>query len=75
MTTADTYKDVYKKVIMMMSEKINNLEKTVDTLSDENTQLKTELAIKNAKLEVYERIANISDSKTSLGFGPPIQKD
>lgn len=44
-------------------------------LENENTQLKQELATAKAKLEVYERLANISDSKYTLGFGPPIIKD
>lgn len=45
------------------------------TLEAENSQLKTELAIANAKLEIYERIASVSDSKVQLGFGPPIMKE
>ena len=44
-------------------------------LESENTQLKSELSTAKAKLEVYERIASISDSKTTLGFGPPISKE
>lgn len=44
-------------------------------LENENTQLKSELSTAKAKLEVYERLANISDSKISLGFGPPINKE
>lgn len=64
--------DVYKKVYKIVTEKVNVLENQVNTLQAENSQLKNELAIANAKLEVYERIASISDSKTTLGFGPPI---
>ena len=48
---------------------------TVYELEDENKRLKESLAIANAKLEVYERLATVSDSKTSLGFGPPLIKD
>ena len=47
----------------------------VFTLENENAQLKNELAVAKAKLEVYERLANISGAKTQLGFGPPIQKE
>ena len=50
------------------------IEKVV-TLENENAQLKEELALVKAKLEVYERIANISDSKITLGFGPPIIRE
>lgn len=53
-------------------DKIENIiMEKVFTLEDENTRLRNELAIANAKLEVYERLATISDSKLSLGFGPP----
>ena len=41
-------------------------------LETENAQLKQELITAKAKLEVYERLANISGTKTQLGFGPPI---
>lgn len=44
----------------------------VFSLEDENARLKSELATAQAKLEVYERLATISDTKISLGFGPPI---
>lgn len=43
-------------------------------LENENARLKNELAVANAKLEVYERLANISGVKTQLGFGPPIMR-
>lgn len=56
--------NAYDKIENIIMEK-------VFTLEDENTRLKNELAIANAKLEVYERLATISDSKLSLGFGPP----
>ena len=67
--------DVYKKVYKIVTEKVNELEKTITTLNTENTQLKTELAVKNAKLEVYERLATISGTKSQLGFGPPITRE
>lgn len=60
--------DVYSKIESIVMQRVFNLE-------NENTQLKNELAIAKAKLEVYERIASISDSKNTLGFGPPIVKD
>ena len=47
----------------------------VFTLESENAQLKNELAIAQAKLEVYERLANISGTKTQLGFGPPLNRE
>ena len=47
----------------------------VFTLEAENAQLQNELAIAKAKLEIYERIASVSDSKITLGFGPPIPKE
>lgn len=58
-------KNAYDKIESIVNEKIFVLEA-------ENAQLKNELAIARAKLEVYERIASISDSKATLGFGPPI---
>lgn len=60
--------DVYSKIESIVMQRVFNLE-------NENTQLKNELAIAKAKLEVYERIASISDSKNTLGFGPPIIKN
>lgn len=50
------------------------MEKVI-ALENENAELKNNLALANAKLEVYERIANISNDKITLGFGPPIIKD
>ena len=44
-------------------------------LENENARLKQELATAKAKLEVYERLATISNTKTQLGFGPPIAKE
>ena len=59
---------VYDKIENIIMEK-------VFTLEDENAQLKHDLAIAQAKLEVYERLANISGVKTQLGFGPPLIKE
>jgi len=44
-------------------------------LEHENAQLKQELVTAKAKLEVYERLANISGVKTQLGFGPPVRRE
>lgn len=60
--------NVYNKLENIIMEKVFSLE-------TENAQLKQELATAQAKLSVYERIANISDSKISLGFGPPIDRE
>lgn len=60
--------NVYNKIEQIVTDKIF-------TLEAENSQLKSELAYVKAKLEVYERIASISDSKISLGFGPPTDKE
>lgn len=60
--------EAYNKLEAMVMEKIFILEA-------ENAQLKNDLAMANAKLEIYERIATVSDSKITLGFGPPITKD
>lgn len=63
----------------MASEEYNKLEsiimEKVFTLESENAQLKQDLAVAQAKLDVYERLANISNSKTQLGFGPPIRRE
>lgn len=58
----------YDRIEQMVVEKIV-------TLENENAQLRSELAYANAKLSVYERIATVSDTKTQLGFGPPIEKE
>lgn len=63
-----TKNDVYAKIESLVMERIFGLEA-------ENAQLKNDLAIAQAKLEIYERIASVSDSKVQLGFGPPINKD
>lgn len=56
-------------------DKIENIVMNrVFMLENENAQLKNELAVAKAKLEVYERLANISGTKTQLGFDPPIDR-
>lgn len=60
--------DVYNKLEQIIMNKVFALE-------NENSQLKTELVYAKAKLEVYERITSVSDSKISLGFGPPLDKE
>ena len=56
-----TPKKAYNKIESIVMEKVFSLE-------DENAKLKQDLALAQAKLEVYERIASISDSKATLGF-------
>ena len=63
-----TKNNAYAKIEALVMEKVFVLEA-------ENAQLKNELAMAQAKLEIYERIASVSDSKVQLGFGPPIIKD
>lgn len=58
----------YDKIETLVMERIFALEA-------ENAQLRNDLAIAQAKLEIYERIATVSDSKVQLGFGPPISKE
>ena len=58
----------YTKIENLVMEKVFVLEA-------ENAQLRTDLAMANAKLEIYERIASVSNSKVQLGFGPPISKE
>jgi hypothetical protein len=67
-TKKEKSNNAYAKIENLVMEKLF-------TLEAENSQLKTELAIANAKLEIYERIASVSDSKVQLGFGPPIMKE
>lgn len=64
----ETNNNAYAKMENLIMEKVFMLEA-------ENAQLRTDLAIANAKLEIYERIANVSNSKIQLGFGPPINKE
>lgn len=58
----------YNKIESIIMERVFSLE-------NENAQLRNDLAVAQAKLEVYERLANISGDKTQLGFGPPISKE
>ena len=57
----------YSKIESIIMERVFSLE-------NENAKLKNDLAIAQAKLGVYERLANISGDKTQLGFGPPIDR-
>ena len=57
----------YSKIESIIMERVFSLE-------NENVQLRNDLAIAQAKLEVYERLANISGDKIQLGFGPPIDR-
>ena len=57
----------YSKIESIVMERVFSLE-------NENAQLRNELAVAQAKLDVYERLANISGEKTQLGFGPPIDR-
>ena len=57
----------YNKIESIIMEKVFSLE-------NENAQLRNDLAVAQAKLDVYERLANISGTKTQLGFGPPIDR-
>lgn len=57
-------------------EKIENIVmERVFSLENENAQLRQELTTARAKLSVYERIATITNSKNTLGFGPPITQE
>lgn len=58
----------YEKVELIVMEKVLVLEA-------ENMQLKNELAQARAKLDIYERIASVSNSKMTIGFGPPITRE
>lgn len=67
-TKTEKSNNAYAKIESLVMEKVFVLEA-------ENTQLRTDLAMANAKLEIYERIASVSDSKVQLGFGPPISRE
>lgn len=66
--TKKVNKSAYDKVEQLVYERVFSLE-------DENARLRNDLAIAQAKLDVYEQIATVSGAKTSLGFGPPIIKE
>ena len=57
----------YHKIESIIMERVFSLE-------NENAQLRNDLAVAQAKLDVYERLANISGTKTQLGLGPPIDR-
>lgn len=67
-TKTEKSNNAYAKIESLVMEKVFGLEA-------ENAQLRTDLAMASAKLEIYERITSVSDSKTQLGFGPPIEKE
>lgn len=58
----------YNKLESLVIDRIMKLE-------NENAQLRADLTNARAKLSVYERIASISDSKVTLGFGPSIREE
>ena len=60
--------NAYEKLESIVIERVFSLE-------NENAQLKQELTTARAKLSVYERIATITNSKNTLGFGPPITQE
>lgn len=60
--------NAYDKIEQLIYEKLYGLE-------NENAQLRSELITAKAKLEVYERIATITGSKGSLGFGPLVREE
>lgn len=63
-----TKKDAYEKLENIVMERVFSLE-------NENAQLRQELTTARAKLSVYERMATITNSKSTLGFGPPITQE
>ena len=65
---ANKKENVYEKIENIVLERVFSLE-------NENAQLKQELASARAKLSVYERIATITNSKATLGFGPPVTQE
>ena len=58
------------------NEKIENIiMERVYKLEEENEKLRFQLTAIQGKLEVYERIANLTDKDRSIGFEPPIIKE
>lgn len=58
------------------NEKIENIiMERVYKLEEENEKLRFQLTAIQAKLEVYERIANLTDKDRSIGFESPIIKE
>lgn len=60
-------KEIYDKIEEIVRDRLMALE-------SENAQLRHELAIAQAKLDVYDRIASVSDSQKTIGFGPPMRE-
>lgn len=64
---------------MATNKAYNKIEEIVMTrvfaLEEENARLKTELALAQAKLEVYDRLASVSNSERTIGFGRPINSE
>ena len=68
MANSKNNNNAYDKIENIIMEKVFSLER-------DNARLKSELDIATAKLEVYERIVNLTNSKIALGFEPPIVKN
>lgn len=58
----------YDKIEKIVMEKVIILE-------NENAELKRELTLAQAKLEVYDRLASVSNSERAIGFGRPINSE
>ena len=56
------------KTEQIINARISNYEDEINNLKKENSELKLELAVANAKLEVYERIDCITNRDVSIGF-------
>lgn len=65
---ANKKQNAYDRIEQLVIDRISVLE-------TENMRLRTELSYANAKLSVYERIATVTGTKNSLGFGPPIDNE
>lgn len=58
----------YEALKQLVTDRIYQLESA-------NQELRIKLSVAQAKLEVYERLISISDSKISLGFETPMRKE
>lgn len=58
---------VYEKIESIVMNRVFELEA-------ENAQLKNDLALAKAKLEIYDRLASVVDSQKTIGFGPPMRR-
>lgn len=68
MATKDDDKGkIYDKIESIILDKVFILEA-------ENAQLRADLALARAKLEVYDRITSISDSQKTIGFVPQLKE-